>query len=461
MSFSSDVPTSQRALVLQGGGALGAYEAGAYSVLYESLSKRIRDNENIFDVIAGTSIGAMNAAVIISHVVHNGRKHPSWSTLKCWEGSAETLEQFWMDNEKGLSSTPDISEWWDEAKKPTRMFTASPEAMRRYYSVKSYLFKYGTPNVCSLPRVQCGLKFADPDNAALALVSDSTPLQEAIERYSKHQENESNEDLRIATSWHRRQPRLLVISLDVAEGKTVAFDSYHKEAEDDAKNPLYNGDGITINHVMASGTLPLFYKLREIPTKGGRKFCDGGILSNTPFRELLQAHRDYWKEVVDENQDKIPDLDVYMINVHPAKHEMFSTDDYDSVKQRIDDITYSDRNSHYDEMVANLVTDYTDIIDKMKEIAKNHFKNKEEIDLFQNEFESFLSTTPAKSKGPSDEHRIYKDLLQGRFRLTNVTRIENESQEDDIPGKAADFTSMTIGSLIEKGKKDARTVLKL
>jgi hypothetical protein len=52
-----------------------------------------------------------------------------------------------MDNEKGLSSTPDISEWWDEAKKPTRMFTASPEAMRRYYSVKSYLFKYGTPNV--------------------------------------------------------------------------------------------------------------------------------------------------------------------------------------------------------------------------------------------------------------------------------------------------------------------------
>ena len=181
---------------------------------------------------------------------------------------------------------------------------------------------------------------------------------------------------------------MLVISLDVAEGKTVAFDSYHKEAEDDAKNPLYNGDGITINHVMASGTLPLFYKLREIPTKGGRKFCDGGILSNTPFRELLQAHRDYWKEVVDENQDKIPDLDVYMINVHPAKHEMFSTDDYDSVKQRIDDITYSDRNSHYDETVANLVTTYTDIIDKMKEIAKNHFKNKEEIDLFQNEFES-------------------------------------------------------------------------
>jgi NTE family protein len=461
MPFSSDVPTNQRALVLQGGGALGAYEAGAYSILYESVSKRIGDNENIFDIIAGTSIGAMNAAVIVSHVIENRRQHPSWTTLKCWEGSAETLEQFWMDNEEGLSSTPDISEWWDEAKKPTRMFTASSEAMRRYYSVKAYLFKYGTPNVCLLPRLQCGLKFADPDNTALGLVSDSTPLQETIEQFSKHQKNGNNEDLRIATSWHERQPRLLVTSVDVAEGKTVAFDSYHKEAEDDPKNSQYDGDGITISHVMASGTLPLFYKLREIPTKGGRKFCDGGILSNTPFRDLLQAHSDYWKGVVGENQDKIPDLDVYIINVHPGKHDKFSTDDCDLVKERIDDITYSDRNSHYDEMVSDLVTDYTDLIDKLKELAKSHFRNKDESDLFLNEFENFLETTQAKSKGPSNEHRKYKDLLKGRFRLTNVTRIEHESYEDSIPGKGADFTSETIKTLIEKGKQDARRVLKL
>jgi NTE family protein len=460
-SNNNDVPENQRALVLQGGGALGAYEAGAYRVLYESLSKRIRDNENIFDIIAGTSIGAMNAAVIVSHVVENRREHPSWTTLKCWEGSVETLEQFWMNNEEGLSSTPNISEWWDEAKKPTRMFTASPEAMRRYYSVKAYLSKDGTPNVCSLPRLQCGLKFADPDNTALGLVSDSTPLQETIERFSKHQKNESSEELRIATSWHQRQPRLLVISLDVADGKAVAFDSYHKEAEHDPKNSLYGGDGITINHVMASGTLPLFYKLREIPTKGGRKFCDGGILSNTPFRELLQAHSDYWRGIVGEDQDKIPDLDVYMINVHPRKHDNFSTDDYDSVKERIDDITYSDRNSHYDQMVANLVTDYTDLIDKLKKLAKSHFNNKEEGDLFQNEFESFLETTRAKSKGPSDEDRTYKDLLRGRFRLTDVTRIEYESYEDSIHGKAADFTSETIRSLIQKGKEDARRVLRI
>jgi NTE family protein len=32
-------PDSQRALVLQGGGSLGAYEAGVYEVLYEKIIK--------------------------------------------------------------------------------------------------------------------------------------------------------------------------------------------------------------------------------------------------------------------------------------------------------------------------------------------------------------------------------------------------------------------------------------
>ena len=35
-----DIPEKERALVLQGGGSLGAYEAGAYRAIYESLSNR-------------------------------------------------------------------------------------------------------------------------------------------------------------------------------------------------------------------------------------------------------------------------------------------------------------------------------------------------------------------------------------------------------------------------------------
>jgi NTE family protein len=185
---------------------------------------------------------------------------------------------------------------------------------------------------------------------------------------------------------------------------------------------------------MASGTVSIFYKFREI---GGRKFCDGGILSNTPFRELLQAHRDYWKGIVGEDKNEIPDLDVYIINVHPSKHDTVPTG-YDAVNDRINDITYLDRNSHYDEMVADLVTDYTELIDRLKELAKSHFDNKDESDIFQNEIENLLKTTEAKSRGGTGEHRKYKDLLKARIKLTKVIRIEHESYTDSIFSKGAE-----------------------
>src|SRR5215216_4541099 len=374
---NSDIPNKQRALVLQGGGALGAYESGVLSVLCKELAHEYREGQ-LFDIVAATSMGAMNAAVLVSNVVN--RK-------KTWEEAAKELENFWTDEGRGLSSTPGFSNLWWEQAKMQKKFSASPEAARRYYSVKEYL-KYGTPNVFLPLPPEPDSKFADQDNTWVA--HDISPLQNTIERYSKDENNK--EKLSIATNWNNKEPRLLLISVDVAEGKTVAFDSYHTKAED-PENSLYEGDGITIDHVMASGTIPLFYEFREI---GGRKFSDGGILSNTPFRELLQAHRDYWKRVVGEDKDEIPDLEVYIINVHPSKQDEVPTD-LDGVRDRINDITFSDRNSYYDEMVADLVTDYTDLIDKLKELAKSHFDNKDESDLFQNEFEHLLKTTETKS----------------------------------------------------------------
>ena len=66
MKKGVNIPNRERAIVLQGGGSLGAYGAGAYSGLYESLSKMDAQEGNkgrpIFDIIAGTSIGAINAA---------------------------------------------------------------------------------------------------------------------------------------------------------------------------------------------------------------------------------------------------------------------------------------------------------------------------------------------------------------------------------------------------------------
>ena len=68
---------------------MGAYEVGVYKALYQWLSEKDRkDNKgksSTFDIIAGTSIGAINAAVLTSYVVENDT----------YEGSAEKLIEFW------------------------------------------------------------------------------------------------------------------------------------------------------------------------------------------------------------------------------------------------------------------------------------------------------------------------------------------------------------------------------
>ncbi len=96
----SSIPKVQRALVLQGGGALGAYQAGVFKSLYEKIKRDQSDDSNdapLFDIIAGTSIGAINGAILVSYFIEN----------KTWKGSAERLESFW----NYLSTpTPQINE---------------------------------------------------------------------------------------------------------------------------------------------------------------------------------------------------------------------------------------------------------------------------------------------------------------------------------------------------------------
>src|SRR5688500_3377131 len=78
----------QRELGLQGGGSLGAYEAGVVNVLYHWIKKDLKDenNENIFDIIAGTYISAINAAILLSHPKEKkSLNEPPKQLLKFWK----------------------------------------------------------------------------------------------------------------------------------------------------------------------------------------------------------------------------------------------------------------------------------------------------------------------------------------------------------------------------------------
>ena len=145
--FQSDymrgVPDGQRALVLQGGGSLGAYEAGAYQALYERISKTDRekgDGKPFLNIVAGTSIGAINAAIIVSYIVENGT----------WDGSAQRLNEFWeyLSKESSFDQMPGFTAWWDYLHNNIHSGIASGEAARRYYSAMEFSIT-GVPTVFS------------------------------------------------------------------------------------------------------------------------------------------------------------------------------------------------------------------------------------------------------------------------------------------------------------------------
>lgn len=63
--------------------------------LKEEDKEEDQENRLLFDIVAGTSIGAMNSAVLVSQFLQTGS----------WEDAIEKLELFWTDKEEGLAST--------------------------------------------------------------------------------------------------------------------------------------------------------------------------------------------------------------------------------------------------------------------------------------------------------------------------------------------------------------------
>lgn len=453
-----DVPTTQRALVLQGGGALGAYEVGVIKALYEKLTEKddnkdANENKPLFDVIAGTSIGAINGAILVSQVLKNNGD---------WGKSIAKLEEFWKTH---ISSDPDYKSLWEpwsrEKHNPT---AASEEAARRYYSVQSY-FMTGAPNIFTTPTAINDERFYD-NYFNKWYRSDYAPLKESIGKYA---------DFPIATNFDKKQPRLLVISVDVLDAATVTFDSYKKpeygrresryrnynENTEDQKFVIEYDEGISVDYVMASASVPEFYDYTkiEVQKKSNNQnigdvnsesetetslnyFWDGAILSNTPLRELIQTHRDYWKDV---QGNQVPPLEIYIVDLWPSNKSTSPPLDRNGIKDLQDTIQYSNKTS-YDEKVAKIITDYVNLSQKLIELAGKKGANLKEI-------EEILGGA-ATSTSRSGRQRQYKDLLEGRFRITRFIRIQRSEDPDSIWGKIADFTSVTINTLMEQGYRD-------
>lgn len=460
----------QRTLVFQGGGSLGAYEAGAYKAFYELASERDknigRNDKPLFDIVAGTSIGAMNASVLVSYVKEK----------KTWRGSAERLIEFWehLATESVVDKVPGFTQWWDYSHYLNNV-VATSESARRYYNTKQFIFR-GVPNVFKPSQTIRDKTFLDPSN--VWYLYSNEPLKQSLEKFAKFP---------IATSYEKKEPRLLLVAVDVQEGSTVVFDSYEK-ADGSRKTEYgrygqefaHNGNegfehvirynnGIEVEFVLASGSVPVNYdytKLmvenhgkkdktksenedkkkshsRKTVNKKERYFWDGGIIANTPLREAVLEHRRYWHFV---RKSEVPLLRAFIINVHPIKQEYLPTN-YDGVVDRKNDLTYHDR-TLFDEKMVVMITDYVSIIKSLIKLAKDNKIRKNLVD-------NILQQQALSRNFMTGKHGTYADLIENMVSVDLVVRVERKNDIHTISNKTFDFSSATIQQLIKDGYEEA------
>jgi NTE family protein len=207
----------QVVLVLQGGGALGAYQVGVYQALHEASIEP--------DWIIGTSIGAINAAIIAGNKREDRlaklqefwkrvERADYWGAFPAWAGVADALAS-WMTLTSGISGFFEPH---------TRAFLGAHTHLGADHS---------------------GYYSTEPLRKTLAELVDFKLLNQC-------------------------RPRLTVGAAHLRSSMMHYFDS--KEME------------ISPSHIMASGALPPAFPAVRID---GELYWDGGILSNTPTERIF------------------------------------------------------------------------------------------------------------------------------------------------------------------------------
>lgn len=452
---------NQRALVLSGGGALGAYEAGAILELCEYLIEKDKQDKKIdnpvFNTVSGTSIGSINACILVSEYLENRKK--GIDIVTCWRIAAQKLVDFWKYCSFPSSKMKKIINTYKKKFGKDISKDTSEESLRRYIA-GWYFLNYGLEKVFSKPQIIQDKRFGNKTNTWYKY--NSNRLEDSIRRFA---------NFPIATSFENKEPRLLVIGVDVQEGETVTFDSYSKPDgfrkaqcgyEENAKKfePMikYPHD-LTLTEVMGSSASSAFYDYKVIH---GRKIWDGFLRSNTPFRETINEHKAYWEwkigggnfvdSILNKNgqSSTVPDLELYVVDLYPKKENNI-LHDYDAIKNRIQNITYCDK-SEYDELKLKIHYDLSEAIQKLAKLAIEKGCQKDIELILDMPAESRPYTYFPKKKS------TYQDILKGIFK-TNVIRIERKDDEHSVWSQWADFTDTSIDRLIDEGRRDTKQKL--
>src|ERR687889_552971 len=375
----------ENVLVLQGGGSLGAFACGVFKAL---VKKNIR-----IDIAAGTSIGAVNAAIIVG----SKSDHPE-----------EDLEDFWIEIAESNPMLIADTFTFDYDSAARRYIT------KKISSASANAAIFGVPKMF-VPRWQSlwnweknailfkeekDLQYFDPRR--WTYIYDHSPLAKTLDKYIDYKK------LNLAST-HEDIPsvlHLIITAVDVMTSKLLVFDNTKVE--------------ITAKHILASSGYPI-YGFPWVEIEDGVYGWDGSLLSNTPVREVLS---------VSPRDDK----NIFIVENYPRKiHRLPSN--MAEVESRAKDIIFSDKNMDNIKM-SKLITRQIQLIERLYEVFDKSDQSKldpEEVKKIKSEYNTLIDNYGAEIK--------------------SVTRIIRSEVESPTLFQNADFSPKTIKELIAQGER--------
>ena len=311
----------EKVLLLQGGGSLGAFGCGVYKALFEA---------NIeIDIVAGTSIGGINAAIIAGS---KDKDHPE-----------KTLEEFWLElaeNNQDKNIFPSKGLIKQYTNDHDRIDPYFEEATRSMMTMSSFIQSalYGNRKMFH-PRWHPFYAFSDPDYFRpynWTYLYDHSPLIKTLEKYIDY--NKLN-------PFHSSKPRLLMTAVNVLTAESLIFDSHKQQ--------------ISSKHILATAGYPMYY-LPWVEVEDGDYAWDGSLLSNTPLREVIE---------VSSIRDKI----VYIVENYPKNIDTLPKNILE-VRHRARDIMFGDKTQHSMKM-SKIITRYLEFIDELYDIIEGNIEN--------------------------------------------------------------------------------------
>ena len=381
----------ENVIVLQGGGSLGTFACGAFKAMVKEGIK--------IDIASGTSVGAINAAIIAGSKSDQPEKD---------------LEEFWIElAESSYSIVPDFFFFDYDQDAGIISFKRMPSA-----GINSALF--GVPNMF-VPRWLGGgaepiFKEIIGQNGSALMPSrwtylyDHSPLGKTLEKYLDFGKLDSNQSPKKSSAYNAR---LIISCVNVLTAEPIVFDSAKMR--------------IQAKHLLATTAYPV-YGFPWVKVEDGTYAWDGSLLDNTPVRQVLKASP--------RNDKCIYIVENYLRNIDRLPSDLME------VADRTRDIIFSDKTKS-SLMLAKFITRQINLIEELYDVfeATEHSKfNPQKIRFIKEEYDAIVNNHGAE--------------------ILEVSRIARERISAPHLLKNADFSPKQIRELIEQGERKTRDYLK-